>query len=244
MRITITMDYSNLFLSHESIENVLKISQKPKTKTKSIGKGFASLVKSGGEKDAVQECKKCEYKTARYDLMYQHNRRKHSDIKHKCTECEFTNAYRTKVKTHHKQVHLGIPRPGVPLVCRKDNCENSGKSDCLELSHFRNFCDQCEFSSRKLYDLKSHTKITHEGFTGSFPCAECDFSTDVRDSLRKHTMRVHEGTIELFACDQCDFETNIKSSLKRHISAKHIEKAMKEKQLKSAILKIVHIKLC
>ena len=81
------MDYSNLFLNKESIENVLKISQKP---TKSIGKGFASLVKSGGEKDAIQECNKCDYKTAIYRNMYQHNRVKHSDIKHKCTECDYT----------------------------------------------------------------------------------------------------------------------------------------------------------
>ena len=54
--------YTNLFLTNESIERVLKISQK--TKSKSIGKGFSSLVKPGAEKDAVQECKKCDYKAA------------------------------------------------------------------------------------------------------------------------------------------------------------------------------------
>ena len=190
------MDYSNLFLAKESIESVLKISQKPKTK--SIGKGFASLVKSGAEKDAVQECNKCDHRTASYNNMFQHNRTKHSDIRHKCTECDYSHTYPSKVKTHHKQVHLGIPRPGIQLVCCKDICENVGKSACSEVSHFRNFCDQCEFSSQKGYDLKNHT------------------------------MKVHEGVIELFSCDQCDFRTNIRASLKRHMSAKHIEKAMKE----------------
>ena len=47
MKVTITMDYSNLFLTNELIENVFKISQKP---TKRIGSGLASLVKSGAEK--------------------------------------------------------------------------------------------------------------------------------------------------------------------------------------------------
>ena len=120
------MDYSNLFLTSDLIENVLKINSK--TKTKNIGKGFAALVKPGAEQDAVQECKKCDYKTAKYNHMFQHNRVKHSDIKHKCTECDYTHGYPTKV--YHRQVHLGIPKD-VPLVCRKDICENFGKFDCL-----------------------------------------------------------------------------------------------------------------
>ena len=218
------MDYSNLFLNKESIENVLKISQKP---TKGIGRGLASLVKSGAEKDAVQECNQCDYKTAIYNYMYEHNRRKHSDIKHKCTECDYTHAYPSKVRIHHKHVHLGISRRhGIQLVCRKDICINVGKSDCSELSHFRNFCDQCAFSCRNNYDLKSHIKIMHEGFVESFPCDECDFSTDFRDSLRKHTMRVHEGEIEIFSCNQCDFSSNFRTNLKRHASTKHIGEAM------------------
>ena len=49
-KVKIAMDYSNLFLNNELIDNVFKINQK---QTKSIGKGFASLVKSGAEKDAV-----------------------------------------------------------------------------------------------------------------------------------------------------------------------------------------------
>ena len=187
------MDYSNLFLTNESIENVFKTKQKP---IKSIGRGFASLVKPGAENVALQECKKCDYKSATYNNMYQHNRVKHTDIRHKCTECDFTHGYPTKVRTHHRQVHLGLPRSIKQPVCHKNDCEKFGKLDCKELLHLRIFCGQCDFSAKRT------------------------------DALKIHTNRVHEGLIELFTCDQCDFKTNLRGSLKRHISNNHINEAM------------------
>ena len=188
------MDYSNLFLNNELIDNVFKINQK---RTKRIGRGFASLVKLGAEKDAIQECNKCDHKTGIYNNMYQHNRIIHSNIKHQCTECDYTHAYPSKVKSHHKQVHLGVPRNSRRQICRKDVCKDVGKSDCKEILHFLLFCDQCDFSTKRYDNLKIHIK------------------------------RVHEGLIELFACDQCDLSFNLKSSLKRHASVKHIGEAMK-----------------
>ena len=214
------MDYSNLFLNKESIENVLKISQKP---TKSIGKGFASLVKSGGEKDAVQECNQCDYKTAIYNNMYQHNRVKHSDIKHKCTECDFTHAYPTKVKTHHKQVHLGVPK--YRLICRKDSCRDVGKLECKELLHFLLVCAQCDFSTKRSDSLKIHTKTVHEGLVESFPCNQCDFITNLKSSLKRHKSGKHieEAMRERYLCDYegCAYKTLYKSGLRTHIETKH-----------------------
>ena len=192
----VKMNYSSLFLSNESIQREFK--DKKQTR---IGRGFASLVKLGAKKDFAEECGKCDYKTLIYNDMYRHNRIKHSDIKHKCTECNFSHAYPTKVRTHHRQVHLGVPRNRTKQICGKDVCKDVGKSDCKEILHFLFFCDQCDFSTKR------------------------------NDALKIHTKRAHEGLVESFPCNQCDFITNLKSSLKRHISGKHIEEAGHERYM-------------
>ena len=188
------MNYSSLFLSNESIQRVFKDKQ-----AKITGKGFASLVKLGPKNDFAEECGKCDYKTSIGSYMYKHNRIKHSDIKHKCTECNFSHAFPTKVRTHHKQVHLGVPRNRMKEICHKKVCKDFGKLDCKEILHFRLFCDQCDFSTKR------------------------------NDELKIHTRRVHEGLIESFSCNQCDFITNLKSSLKKHISGKHIEESERKR---------------
>ena len=215
------MNYSSLFLSNESIENVFKSKEQ-----KTIGRGFDSLVNLKTKKDIEDKCGKCDYKTSIISYMYKHNRIKHSDIKHKCTECNYTHTFPTKVKTHHKQVHLGFPRSQNKLKCRKNICKDAGKSDCEELQHFLIYCVQCDYSTNRNDHLRTHTKRVHEGLLESFHCDQCNFSTSRNDVLKIHTNKVHEGLVESFPCGECNYSTSLKSSLKKHISAKHIEEAM------------------
>ena len=173
------MNYSSLFLSNESIQNVFR--DKPEKRT-------TSRVKLVTKKDFSEQCEKCDYKTSIVSNMYKHNRIKHSDIKHKCTECNFTHTFPTKVRTHHRQVHLGIRRNQIQTKpkCRKLICKDVGKSDCKEFLHFLFFCAQCDFSTKSNYTLKSHNNTVHEGLIESFPCNQCDFSSkSVADSHKK-----------------------------------------------------------
>ena len=219
------MNYSSLFLSNESIQRVFKDKQQ-----KRIGRGFASLVKLGVKNDFAEECEKCDYKTPIAGYMYKHNRIKHSDIKHKCTECNFTHTFPTKVRTHHRHVHLGVPRKRKQQKCGKSICKDVGKSDCKEKHHFLFFCSQCEFSTTRNDSLKIHTRRVHEGL-GTFPCSQCDFSSTRKDTLKNHTQRVHEGLIESFPCNQCDFITNLESNLRRHTRGNHTQQAMGESHM-------------
>ena len=148
------MNYSSLFLSNESIENVFKSKEQ-----KTIGRGLIPLyINLKTKKDIEDKCGKCDYKTSIISYMYKHNRIKHSDIKHKCTECNYTHTFPTKVKTHHKQVHLGFPRSQNKLKCRKNICKDAGKSDCKELQHFLIYCVQCDYSTNRNDNLRTHTK--------------------------------------------------------------------------------------
>ena len=151
------------------------------------GRDFLSLVKLGAKKGFVEECGKCDYKTAIYNNMHKHNRIKHSAIKHKCTECNFSHPYPTKVRTHHKQVHLGVPRNRMKQVCHKDVCKDGKSESESEILHFLLFCGQCEFSTKRNDALKIHTKRVHEGLIESFSCNQCDFITNIKSSLKRHT---------------------------------------------------------
>ena len=211
------MNYSSLFLSNESIQRVFKDKQ-----PKSTGRGFASLVKLGTKYDFAEECGKCDYKTSIGSYMYKHNRIKHSDIKHKCIECNYTHTYPTKVRTHHRQVHLGVPRN---RMCRKEVCKDVGKSDCKEILHFLLFCGKCDFSTKRNDALKIHMKRVHEGLIESFSCNQCDFITNLKSSLKRHMSGKHieEAVHEKYTCDYegCTYITLFKSELRNHVETKH-----------------------
>ena len=214
------MNYSTLFLSNESIQGVFKDKQQKST---------ASHVKVVPKKGFAEKCEKCDYKTSVGSYMYKHNRIKHSDIKHKCTECSFTHTFPTKVRTHYRQVHLGVPRnktnKQTKQKCRKLNCKDVGKLDCKELLHFLLFCDQCDFSTNRNDALKIHINRVHEGLLESFPCNQCDFITNLKSSLKKHTSGKHttESMRERHTCDYegCTYKTFYKSGLRPHIETKH-----------------------
>ena len=212
------MNYSSLFLSNESIQSVLK---------SNLQKNTASLAKFVTKKDFPEKCEKCDYKTSIGSYMYKHNRIKHSDIKHKCTECNYTHTFPTKVRTHHRQVHLGVPRNQrkTEQRCRKLLCKDVGNSDCKELLHFLFFCVQCDFSTKRNDALKIHTKKVHEGLIESFPCNQCDFITNIKSSLKRHASGKHieETMHERYKCDYegCTYKTLYKWDLRTHIETKH-----------------------
>jgi hypothetical protein len=193
------MDYASLFLSPHLIENELaKVI--PPTRVKS---------------ESQLECNKCDYKTTIYTYMYRHKRTKHSDIKQKCTKCDYAHPYPTKVKSHYKQVHLGIARAKKDM-CRKNTCKFFSTKNCTDLKHYLFSCHLCDFSTKRNYNLKYHVQGVHEGLS-SYSCDQCDYLST--GNLKRHIRVVHEG--EAFSCDQCEVVTTQKSTLKEHKLKKH-----------------------
>ena len=155
-RIQRNMDYASLFLSPHLIENELA-KVVPPTRVKS---------------ESQLECNKCDYKTTNYNCMYRHKRTKHSNIKQKCTKCDYAHIYPTKVKSHYKQVHLGIARAKKDM-CRKNTCKFFSTKNCTDLKHYLFSCHLCDFSSKKNDNLKYHVQRVHEGILSSYSCDQC-----------------------------------------------------------------------
>ena len=107
------MNYPSLSLSAESIERAFSEKKNislPKTitgkKDKKSEPQDQSYVKNGGTKD----CYNCDFKTSKYEDLFDHIRQSHfgQGKKHKCPECNFTNSTLFRIKRHLYEVHLKI----------------------------------------------------------------------------------------------------------------------------------------
>ena len=177
----------------------------------------------------VEECDQCEYKTTRFQAMHKHKREKHSGIKQRCTDCEYSHFYPNRVKMHYNTVHMGIKRGrGLEkLKCRRESCEFSGTTNCLELeSHSFFFCEQCQLTFERSDSLKFHINKIHEGLV--FKCEHCvTYSTARKDTLERHILYRHsdeeskQNRKPRFCQEEGCTYIDINGDLKRHIETKH-----------------------
>ena len=107
-------------------------------------------------------------------------------------------------------------------------------------------CDQCDYKSTNLSQLKVHVDSIHEGIRHdcnqcnhkaktkggliihlnskhkgvSYPCDLCDFKSTVKKSLDRHKASIHKTGEELL-CEKCDYRTRTKENLRSHVRVKH-----------------------
>ena len=86
------------------------------------------------------------------------------------------------------------------------------------------FCNQCDYSSSYIKNVKRHTEIAHEGI--GYPCELCDFSATRPSQLRTHKRSKHEEF--RYSCDQCAYSASCLPYLKRHKESTHSKKSEKE----------------
>ena len=126
------------------------------------------------ENNGIQKCDKCEYETNKVVLLRDHIAIRHSEVKHKCTECDYQHHFPNRVRSHYKQVHMGIPRGDAN--CKSAQCPYFGTRVCLLLEeHALYQCVQCKFTAKRKFQLKHHVGKTHDGIT--FSCEQCKFSS-------------------------------------------------------------------
>ena len=176
-----------------------------------------------------QTCDKCDFKTLKFETMRSHIKTKHSNLKKKCTDCDYSHPIDSKVKAHHRQVHLGVKRSHRKVVCRQDDCQYLGTSNCPESEHCLLYCEQCEFSTIATDYLKKHKEAIHSGEAFFSKCKQCDYKTRWSSCLTRHEINKHmdeqtkEVKINWKKCtfENCLFKTPFPIVLKRHIESKH-----------------------
>ena len=194
------MNYPSLSLSKESIESAFGAEK--------------NLILS----DDLFQCTKCDYKTTKKNYMCNHTRGKHPKSKIKCPMCEFSHAFPSKIKQHHKIVHLGIKRLDYKYKCKINSCPDFGKNTCEDLEqHSLVFCNHCEYSARRNDDLKRHLRSVHEGII--YPCEQCSYVSKEKTNLKEHLRIVHEGIV--YPCEQCSYVSKWRADLKIHVMSKH-----------------------
>lgn len=79
-------------------------------------------------------------------------------------------------------------------------------------------CDQCDYKSTRLGDLKSHKKV--HSVEKPFKCDECNFETARSSDYKKHKRRRHPTlqpeVLRPFPCDQCSYRGATPFDLKNH----------------------------
>ena len=181
------------------------------------------------------KCEQCNFKTLKYETMRSHVKTKHSKTRQACTECDYSHPLGSKVKAHHRQVHLGIKRVQRNMSCRQGDCQNFGSSGCPESDHFLLYCDYCEYTTPAIEYIKRHIQGRHfstelESSKGlAYSCESCNYkakspSDIARHKLYKHTSEETKQKVLKYkecAYKDCLFKTRQRSRLKIHIESQH-----------------------
>ena len=107
-------------------------------------------------------------------------------------------------------------------------------SETFVKSHKCNICNQ---SFSRVFDLKKHIHIIHEG-RKDYECKSCGKSFTKSGSLKKHNHVVHKGTKD-FMCESCGKSFSRSADVKRHMNSLHDDKNdINQKSLHESHLKI------
>ena len=82
-------------------------------------------------------------------------------------------------------------------------------------------CEQCNYTSATLSDLKRHQENNHTEDT-TYLCDQCDFTTPNDTEMDNHMARSHTGKDKTkFSCEICQIETNTAEKLRAHYDSEH-----------------------
>ena len=132
-----------------------------------------------------------------------------SGIRYPCDHCNYEATQKSALK-RHKQSQHGV----MGTLNVEGNYIPSQKTE-NELHNL--YCDQCEFVTSSMQNLKQHRTFVHQG--KGYPCDQCQYVAHMPSSLKVHKESKHEGI--RYPCEQCEYKATQRSALKRHYQTKH-----------------------
>ena len=126
-------------------------------------------------------------------------------------------AFQMLVMGKHHEVHSRISVRD-SMGTKTDHGEKSNR-----YSGAGNKCNQCEYSSALVGNLRTHLKM-HSG-EKSNKCKQCKYASYQGGDLRRH-LKIHSGE-KSNKCNQCDYASLQASKLRRHLKIHSGEKPNK-----------------
>ena len=139
----------------------------------------------------------------------------------------------------HVQTVNNYPKDGTDKFVFEKQLSNQARhlkdhSETIVKSHKCNICSQ---SFSRVFDLKKHIHIFHEG-RKDYECKSCGKSFTKSGSLKKHNHVVHEGHKD-FMCESCGKSFSRSADVKRHMNRLHDDKSdINQKSLHESHLKV------
>ena len=96
--------------------------------------------------------------------------------------------------------------------------DNTTNEDQMNKDNKKKYsCQQCDFQTTFLSNLKLHTQAKHEGVT--YKCQECQYEATQPGALKTHVEYRHIGI--RYPCKQCSHKATTMGNLKLHVQSKH-----------------------
>ena len=170
------------------------------------------------ETHSLFSCQQCHYLTRRKGDFQIHIQSVHEGIIYQCQHCYLVTKFEDLLKRHTKFEHSKILFACTEAKCSYETYSNNLLREHVESKHGKpHKCDQCNYASFRLRDLRIHLKL-HSGEERPNKCNQCNFASSYASILRIH-LKTHSGE-KPNKCTQCDFAScradNLNSHLKTH----------------------------
>jgi len=165
------------------------------------------------------KCEYCEFATGYPISLSNHKMIKHGRRLVYCDQCSYSTAFSRSLKSHIEKNHVEKNHVEKNHV-EKEHTEKVTKELRGNIGKYF-LCDQCSYSTSKLYQLKCHIRKIHTGDI-SFACTECDVVYKTEQALAVHRKSAIANGNK-YSCEVCDAIFCLKINLDRHTRDKHLK---------------------
>ena len=152
------------------------------------------------QKEKINQCKKCDFKSGSETLMKRHLQLNHKEAQYPCGKCDHKAGTKDRLKTHEQTVH----------------------------KEAQYSCEQCDHKAGTKDRLTTHKQTTHKEF--QYPCEKCDYKVRTKDNLKTHvTISVVPKVITSLQ-QKISLRNKKNPLIEKYLKNQYLEKSMYQKE--------------